>query len=87
MRAAKALFDFDVVHSLFYNPAVIIIVMHFLILVVSIILEQMKPYKSYIRTRRVSFFITLGTIVGNCIIRNILLLLFGIDLLGDILIK
>jgi len=84
-RAMEALSHFDIIRSLYYNPAVISLLAFFITLIVSIILEYKKHNIKHIKTIQISSCITIGIILGNCIIRNTMLLLFGIDWLGDIL--
>lgn len=81
-RALKALLQFHPIKSLYYNPIVILLIIIIVILVILKIQEK-KYNKSVYKTRKrvLNSFLVIWFIYF--ISRNILLIYFGIDFLGD----
>lgn len=81
-RALKALLQFHPIKSLYYNPIVIILIITIIILVILKTREKRYNKSVYkIRKRVLNSFLVTWLIYF--IFRNILLIYFGIDFLGD----
>lgn len=69
-RAVWALFHGQILKSIWYHP----IVMYTLVVTLYHLVFRKKPKVSYL-------FIALGIIILNCIVKNILLLVFHIEMI------
>lgn len=85
-RALNTLLHFQIIDSLRYNPILIIILIDILFSIISKYIEIIKQqrYKYYMLRFKGKVYILIF-LIGYTIIRNILLILFRIDLLGDII--
>ena len=82
-RALEALLKGNPVHSLYYNPMIIILIIYIVSIVITRILESRNNDKNYYQIRKYIRVFTLLIWLVYFIARNILLRVFGIDLLGD----
>ena len=84
-RAFKALIHFNLLESVFYNPIIIYIVADVFFSLITHIIENKKEDICFAKQRMVSSLAVIGLIIVNFIIKNVFLVVFHIDLLGDIL--
>lgn len=81
-RAVEALFNLQPVRSLYYNPAVILMILVAVCIQIIKIIEVKRGTKMY-KTRILVYGLFLVIWFVYFIVRNILLVHFGIDMLGD----
>lgn len=81
-RAVKALFNMQPVQSLCYNPAVILMILVALSIQSIKIIEVRRRGKLY-KARIIVYCLFLASWFVYFMLRNILLVYFGIDMLGD----
>ena len=85
-RALEELVKFDIVNSLRLNPIVLLLFITLIFLTVTYVLEKKKiGNKNYPLIRRNYLVVFLVFWLVFSIIRNILLIYFGIDVVGDFL--
>lgn len=85
-RALEELLKFDIVNSLRLNPIVLLLFITLIFLTVTYVLEKKKTgNKNYSLIRRNYLVIFLVFWLVFSIIRNILLIFFDIDMIGDFL--
>lgn len=81
-RAVEALFNLHPVQSLYYNPAVILMILVAACIQIIKIIEIKHGTKIY-KARIAAYSLFLAIWLGYFIFRNILLVCFEIDMLGD----
>lgn len=81
-RSVEALFNLQPVQSLYYNPAVILMILVAVCIQIIKIIEVKRGTKIY-KTRIVVYSLFLVIWLVYFIFRNILLVCYGIDMLGD----
>ena len=81
-RAVEALFNLQPVRSLYYNPAVILMILVAVCIQIIKIIEVKRGTKIY-KTRILVYGLFLAIWFVYFIVRNILLVHWGIDMLGD----
>jgi len=81
-RAVEALLNFRPVQSLYYNPAVIMMILVAACIQSIKIIEVKRDTKIY-KTRIIVYTLFLANWFVYSIVRNILLVRYGIDMLGD----
>lgn len=83
-RATIALLHFDLVHSLCYNPVVIMIVIDFLsVLMLQIITRYNSDKKKFHKANTMIQLVFLISWLAFSAFRNYLLILYDTDLVGD----
>ena len=81
-RAVEALFKLQLMKSLYYNPAVILMLLTVVFLQGVKILEAKRGIRIY-KARIIAYSAFLVIWFSYFVIRNILLVCYGIDMLGD----
>ena len=81
-RSVEALFNLQPVRSLYYNPAVILMILVAVCIQIIKIIEVKRGANIY-KTRILVYGLFLAIWFVYFIARNILLVYFGIDMLGD----
>ena len=81
-RAVEALFNLQPVQSLYYNPAVILMILVALCIQSIKIIEVRRGERIY-KARIIVYCLFLASWFVYFMLRNILLVYFGIDMLGD----
>lgn len=83
-RAFKALLEGELFKSLYYNPVVVLLIMEMLVFFGTLFYEKyIDKRNQYIKIRTTMNWLILITIVINFVFKNIMLLIWNIDLLGD----
>ena len=84
-RALLALLRLDFASSLFYYPAMLPLALLLLDLYVRIVIAAVTGEERAVRTFRFRvFYLILAAVLLTCLVRNLLWLGFGIDVLGDL---
>lgn len=81
-RAVEALFRLQLMKSLYYNPAVILMLLTAVFIQSIRIIEAKRDIKIY-KARIIAYGVFLVIWSAYFIVRNILLVFYGIDMLGD----
>lgn len=81
-RAVEALFNLQPVRSLYYNPAVILMILVAVCVQIIKIIEVKRGTKIY-KARILVYGLFLAIWFVHFIVRNILLVYWGFDMLGD----
>lgn len=83
-RALLALIDGKILTSLYYNPLVICIIFDIVFSIITVYIEKFSYNKSRFMQYRITIkIINLIVILLLFVVRNILLIYFDVDLLGD----
>ena len=82
-RAVKALLKLNIMRSLYYNPMVVVLITVELLFLISNIFKKIEKTNRFIMSSRKIRVYVLASWVIYFLIRNILLIIFGIDMLGD----
>ena len=87
-RALKEFLKLHILNSVKCNPVVLMIVIYIVIFFVMYLLEHRYYYKNrFMKHRLCIAYIMFGLLIIFTVIRNISVHYFGIDYLGDILIR
>ena len=81
-RAVKALFAGDVLTSIYYHPIVIYAVVVIVMVIGSRIMAYISKGKiKTVKCKPMFLYVALGIIVLNCIIKNLLKFVWGIEMI------
>ena len=83
-RSLNALLSFDFIKSFIYFPAIPIASLFILELDVRLFIGYIKNKNLILKMKKWRIYVTVGTVILNFLIKNILLL-FRIDLLGNVI--
>ena len=85
-RALVYLLNFDLLRSFIYYPPLLVSIIFILDLDLRAFISFLKNDFSFLRSFRTKFLILIPIfIIANFIIRNVLLVAFGIDFIGDVI--
>ena len=83
-RALVCLLNFDILNSLRYNPFPLCLIIDLLYVIITKIIERQAGYQKHYWKSQMYLRIAILIIIGlYSIIRNVLLISFRIDLVGD----
>ena len=83
-RSIEALLELRIIDSIYYNPIVLLLLVDILLMAGTSLYEKMsKTPGRFVLLRLFSNVITLVVWLGYAALRNYMLLVHGVDLLGD----